>query len=40
MMYLSLKTLETPGDLEFRWGGLGDIHVETGDGKELFDVEQ
>jgi hypothetical protein len=30
MMYLTLKRLEAPGSLEVRWGGGGDIHMETG----------
>ena len=30
MRYLTLKRLETPGSLEVRWGGDGDIHVVTG----------
>ena len=39
-MHLALKRLETPGSLEVRWGGGGDIHVETGGGEEVWDVEQ
>jgi hypothetical protein len=30
MMYLTLKRLEAPGNLEVRWDRGGDIHVETG----------
>ena len=30
MMHLTLKRLEAPGNLLVRWGGGGDIHVETG----------
>jgi hypothetical protein len=29
-MYLTLKRLDAPGNLEVRWGGNGDIHVEMG----------
>ena len=39
-MHLALKRLETPGSLEVRWGGGGDIHVETGGEEEVWDVEQ
>jgi hypothetical protein len=31
MMLLTLKRLETPGRLEVKWGGGGDIYVETGE---------
>jgi hypothetical protein len=40
MMLLTLKRLEAPGSLEVRWGGSGDIHLETGDGEKVEDVEQ
>ena len=40
MMHLTLKRLEDPGSLEVRWGGSGGIHVETGGGEEVWDVEQ
>jgi hypothetical protein len=41
MMLLTLKRLEAPGSLEVRWGGGGDIHMETGwGGEEVWDVEQ
>jgi hypothetical protein len=30
MMNVTLKRLESPGGLEFRWGGGGDIHMESG----------
>ena len=41
MMHLTLKGLESPGSLEVRWGGGGDIHMETGwGGEEVWDVEQ
>ena len=41
MIHLTLKRLEAPGSLEVRWGGGGDIHMETGwDGEEVWDVEQ
>jgi hypothetical protein len=29
MMHLTLKRLVAPWNLEVRWGGGGDIHVET-----------
>ena len=39
MMHLTLKRLEAPGSLEVRWGGGGDIHVETGAwGRDLPDI--
>jgi hypothetical protein len=38
MMHLALKRLEAPGNLEIRWGG--DIHVETGGGEEVWNVNQ
>jgi hypothetical protein len=31
---------EAPGSLEVRWGGGGDIHMETAVGEEVWDVEQ
>jgi hypothetical protein len=40
MMHLTLKRLEAPGSLEVRWDGDGDIHMETGAGEEVWDVEQ
>jgi hypothetical protein len=40
MVHLTLKRLEAPGSLEVRWDGGGNIHVETGGGKEVWDVEQ
>jgi hypothetical protein len=40
MMHLTLKRLEAPGSLEVRWGGGGDIHVETGGWEEVWDVQQ
>jgi hypothetical protein len=40
MMQLTFKRLEAPGKLEVRWGGGGNIHMETGAGEELSDVEQ
>jgi hypothetical protein len=40
MMHLTLKRLETQGSLEIRWGRDGDILVETGGGKEVWDVEK
>jgi hypothetical protein len=40
MMNLALKRLEALGSLEVRWGGSGDIHVETGGGEEGWDVVQ
>ena len=41
MMHLTLKRLEATGSLEVRWGGGGDIHMETGwGGEEVWDVEQ
>jgi hypothetical protein len=40
MMYLILKRLEAPESLEVRWGGGGDIHVETVVGEVLGDVER
>jgi hypothetical protein len=40
MMNLTLKRLEAPGSLEFRWHGVGDIHMETGCGEEVWDAEQ
>jgi hypothetical protein len=40
MMHLILKRLEAPGSLEVRWGGGGDILVDTGDREEVWDVEQ
>ena len=40
MMHLTLKRLEVPGSLEVRWGGDGDIHMETRGGDEVWDVEQ
>jgi hypothetical protein len=30
MMHITLKRLEAPGSLEFRWVGGGDIQMETG----------
>ena len=41
-MYLTLKRLEALGNLEVWWGGVGgwDILMETGAGKEVWDVEQ
>jgi hypothetical protein len=40
MMHLTLKRLEAPGSLEVRWGRGEDIHVETGGGEEVWDMEQ
>jgi hypothetical protein len=42
MMHLTLRRLEAPRSLEVRWGGGGDIHLETGVGgrEEVWDVEQ
>jgi hypothetical protein len=40
MMHLTLKRLEAPGSLEGRWGGGGDIYVETRGGKGICEVEQ
>jgi hypothetical protein len=40
-MHLTLKSLETPGCLEVRWGRGGDILVEMGlVVEEVWDVEQ
>jgi hypothetical protein len=41
MMHLTLKRLEAPGSLAVRWGGGGDIHMETvWGGEEVWDMEQ
>jgi hypothetical protein len=41
MTYLTLKRLEAPGSLEVRsGGGVRDIHMETGGGEEVWDIEQ
>jgi hypothetical protein len=40
MMHLTLKRLGAPGSLEARWGGGGDIHMETGCGEDVWYVEQ
>ena len=40
MMYLTVKRLDTLGRVEVKVVGAGDIHVETGNGKEVQDVEQ
>jgi hypothetical protein len=40
MMHLTLKRLEAPGNLEVRWGGRGDIYMETGEKDKVWDVEQ
>ena len=45
MMHLTLKILESPGSLDVKWcvcggGDSRDIHLETGVGKEVWDVEQ
>jgi hypothetical protein len=41
-MYLILKKLEAPGSLEVCWGvvGGGDIFMETGNRKWVWDVEE
>jgi hypothetical protein len=39
MMYLTFKRVETLGSLEVRWGGDHGIHVETGVGEEVWNVE-
>jgi hypothetical protein len=38
MMHLTLKSLEAPGSLD--GVGNGGIHVEAGDGEEVWNVEQ
>jgi hypothetical protein len=38
MMHLTLQ--EAPGSLEVRWGGVRGIHMETGGGEKVWDVEQ
>jgi hypothetical protein len=40
MMHLTLKRLEAPGSKRSGGVGYGDIQVETGGGKEVWDVEQ
>jgi hypothetical protein len=40
MIHVTLKRLEAPGSLEVRWVRGGDIHIETGVGEEVWDVEQ
>ena len=37
---ITIKRLEAPGNLEVRWVGGGDIHVETGVWEEVWDVDQ
>jgi hypothetical protein len=39
MMHLTLKRMEALGSLEVRWGEVWGIHVETGGGEEVWDVE-
>jgi hypothetical protein len=40
MMHLTLKELKEPGSLDIRWGRGWGIHVETGGGEEMWDLEQ
>jgi hypothetical protein len=39
-MHLTLKRLEVPGSLEVRWDRGWGYHMETGDGEEVWSVEQ
>jgi hypothetical protein len=39
-MYLTLKRLEDPGNGEVWWGGCGDILMEMGGRKKIWDMEQ